>query len=110
MTPEQFCYWLQGFFEISNVDSPNSNITPERELVIRDHLKLVFAKETPDRGSGGGGGHPRPDPWSDVTLSPQTAITCSMPFWEGTSIDVKRFLDDRSLFTVVPDIYGTKLC
>lgn len=44
MTPEQFVYWLQGFFEISNPESLNVTQTQ----IIQDHLKLVFKKETPD--------------------------------------------------------------
>lgn len=45
MSPEQFCYWLQGFLEISQVQG----VTPEQTQVIRDHLGLVFEKKTIDR-------------------------------------------------------------
>jgi hypothetical protein len=43
MTPEQFCYWLQGASEtIEDVPS-------ERQWkVISDHLAIVFNKVTPD--------------------------------------------------------------
>ena len=44
MTPEQFCYWLQGFAEIHQ-DQP----TGQEWLIIMDHLAQVFRKETPDR-------------------------------------------------------------
>lgn len=44
MTPEQFCYWLQGFAEIHQ-DQPNG----QEWLIIMDHLAQVFRKETPDR-------------------------------------------------------------
>jgi hypothetical protein len=43
MTPEQFVYWLQGFFELAH----GIKLT-EREAVIRDHLKEVFKKQTPN--------------------------------------------------------------
>ncbi len=46
MTPEQFCYWLQGYFEISGFE----DINLKASRVIRDHLKQVFDKQTPDRG------------------------------------------------------------
>ena len=46
MTPEQFVYWLQGYSEITDGQSP----TPEQWLIIQDHLKAVFDKKTPDRG------------------------------------------------------------
>ena len=49
MTPEQFIYWLQGFFEISNAET----ITKEQTEIIKNHLNLVFHHEidpsyTPD--------------------------------------------------------------
>lgn len=42
MTPEQFAYWLQGFSEINGTAPP----TPEQWRIIKDHLQLVFKKET----------------------------------------------------------------
>ena len=43
---EQFTYWLQGFVE-------NGGARPsERQWAsIKDHLKLVFEKETPNRNT-----------------------------------------------------------
>ena len=43
MTPENFCYWLQGRLEISGVQP----LTQEEVQVINDHLQLVMIKETP---------------------------------------------------------------
>jgi len=49
MTPEQFCYWLQGFAEITGANVGfGSNPQPHEWEVIKDHLNLVFKKETPD--------------------------------------------------------------
>lgn len=49
MTPETFTYWLQGFVELSESNSvPNE----KQWLMIKDHLKLVFDKKTPDRNMG----------------------------------------------------------
>ena len=45
MTPERFTDWLQGFVEIQQSES----ITDTQWLIIKDHLKLVFDKKTPDR-------------------------------------------------------------
>ncbi len=42
MTPEQFCYWLQGFAEL-NEDEPND----EQWEMIKNHLGTVFDKVTP---------------------------------------------------------------
>jgi hypothetical protein len=47
LTPEQFCYWLQGFAELS----PSNVPTPEQWQMIREHLNLVFTKVTPDIGT-----------------------------------------------------------
>jgi hypothetical protein len=45
MSPENFIYWLQGYFEISGVTKLNES----QVKIIKDHLKLVFDKKTPDR-------------------------------------------------------------
>jgi len=45
MTPETFAFWLQGFVELQESD----NISEKQWLVIKDHLKLVFEKVTPER-------------------------------------------------------------
>lgn len=45
MTEREFCYWLQGFVEMN----PNAMVTHTQWEIIKDHLKLVFKKETPDR-------------------------------------------------------------
>ncbi len=42
MTPEQFVYWLQGFVELTGEP------LTKREQIIKDHLKQVFCKKTPD--------------------------------------------------------------
>lgn len=55
MTPENFVYWLQGYFEIQDayVNKPNTIRTEyldEAQVqLIRDHLKLVLEKKTPIR-------------------------------------------------------------
>lgn len=47
MTGQEFCYWLQGYFEVSG---PDAVLTKEQVSVVKDHLQLVFKKETPVRG------------------------------------------------------------
>jgi len=42
MTTENFAYWLKGFVEINGTE-PNK----EQWQIIKDHLELVFKKETP---------------------------------------------------------------
>ena len=48
MTPEQFCYWLQGWFELNKTIDHREGATPETLKVIEDHLQTVFVKITPE--------------------------------------------------------------
>lgn len=43
MTSEQFAYWLQGFVELNG-----SEPTAEQWQSIKEHLKTVFVKVTPE--------------------------------------------------------------
>ena len=45
MTPEQFVYWLQGFFEMTDPGP----LTQRQAQIIRDHLAMVLNKKTPTR-------------------------------------------------------------
>lgn len=47
MQPLEFCFWLQGMFEIGNPTTLDAN----QVSVIKDHLKLVFNKVTPERSA-----------------------------------------------------------
>ena len=49
MTSRDFCYWLQGFFELSPSDQ---HITAEQAKCIKAHLNLVFIHEI-DPSMGG---------------------------------------------------------
>lgn len=46
MTTRDFCYWLQGMFELTGVTS----LDPRQVQTIRNHLDLVFVHDidTPD--------------------------------------------------------------
>ena len=41
MTSRDFCYWLQGHFEIAETDA----LTPKQVKMIKRHLALVFKHE-----------------------------------------------------------------
>lgn len=45
MNAEQFCYWFQGFLELTK----GSQLEQDQIKVIKEHLELVFAKETKER-------------------------------------------------------------
>lgn len=42
MTPEQFAYWLHGFFEIAG----SNQLSPKQVMMVKEHLDLVFKKVT----------------------------------------------------------------
>jgi hypothetical protein len=44
MTPENFVYWLQGYFELTHSDT----LTEEQVIVIKQHIGLVMKKVTPN--------------------------------------------------------------
>lgn len=54
MTPENFCYWLQGYFEIDgNQPEKGYSLNPNQILMIRDHLRsVVYKKATKDEKDG----------------------------------------------------------
>jgi hypothetical protein len=46
MTSRDFCYWLQGFFEIREAEGKDvAPITPAQIGCIRNHLNMVFKHE-----------------------------------------------------------------
>ena len=65
MTPQEFCFWLQGFFELTGT----RKLTEAQVATMRDHLALVFDKQTPDRIPYP---LPRPDPfpWAPHPVGP----------------------------------------
>ena len=44
MTPRDFCYWMQGFFEINEVSQGNGKIYLDAEQTecVKNHLNMVF--------------------------------------------------------------------
>lgn len=42
MTSREFCYWLQGFFEMGG---PVVSLNPTQIQMIKNHLDLVFVHE-----------------------------------------------------------------
>lgn len=50
MKSRDFCYWLQGFFEIAGSD--HSTLDKNQITIIKKHLSLVFEHEIdPSMGS-----------------------------------------------------------
>lgn len=46
MTSRDFCYWLQGYFEIASLaDSSTGQITTAQADMIKRHLNMVFVHE-----------------------------------------------------------------
>lgn len=44
MTSRDFCYWLQGFFELTG-ENVEAHLNPAQTKMVRDHLALVFQHE-----------------------------------------------------------------
>lgn len=42
MNAQEFAYWLQGFFEMTDA----KELTPDQVEMIKEHLGLVFEKKT----------------------------------------------------------------
>jgi hypothetical protein len=88
MTAEQFTYWLQGFMEIANPAQLG-----EKEIqIIKDHLALVFDKQTPQR---------EPFPFGTPQVVPYTPSYTppyepGKPYWE---IDPNRVYCSPTEFT-----------
>lgn len=53
MTSRDFCYWLQGFFELTQVPE---GLSVEQTKMIRAHLNLVFKHEIDPSIDGGNAG------------------------------------------------------
>lgn len=45
MTSRDFCYWLQGYFEIEQSGTSRPNLTEKQVETIRNHLSMVFKHE-----------------------------------------------------------------
>lgn len=45
MTSRDFCYWLQGWFELNETIDHREGATPETMAMIKNHLTLVFKHE-----------------------------------------------------------------
>lgn len=46
MSPENFCYWLRGFYELNGEDATKYGLTKEQADMICKHLSLVFNSVT----------------------------------------------------------------
>lgn len=45
MTSRDFCFWLQGFFEIGDSGATCQSLNADQITTIRRHLALVFKHE-----------------------------------------------------------------
>lgn len=46
MSPENFCYWLQGYFEIAESGEQLESLDEDQIQVIQEHLALVLHRVT----------------------------------------------------------------
>lgn len=52
MTARDFCYWLQGFIEITGVKSGTPALTHEQMATVQKHLSLVFVHDIDPKAGG----------------------------------------------------------
>lgn len=52
MNSRDFCYWLQGYFEVSSAEGDGICMTDRQVIMIQNHLNLVFKHEI-DPSMGG---------------------------------------------------------
>ena len=45
MTSRDFCYWLQGFFELRDAEPVSEGLSAQQTELLRKHLALVFKHE-----------------------------------------------------------------
>lgn len=45
MTSRDFCYWLQGFFELDDRGTEPRGLSAQQTAAIKKHLALVFKHE-----------------------------------------------------------------
>ncbi len=65
MTQDQFCYWLQGFFEMTKEEK----LSKAQIKMIKEHLALVFEKKTSNLGD-----FLKPDPYKGPFTAPSDPI------------------------------------
>ena len=47
MTPDQFVFWLKGYFEISQHSNVENSLNEKQTQEIKNHLDFVLTKVTP---------------------------------------------------------------
>lgn len=53
MTAVQFCYWLQGYFEVRAASGePGGSISTKQSEVIQRHLNMVFSHDIDPQAGG----------------------------------------------------------
>jgi len=45
MKATEFCYWLQGYFELDDAAGPGTRLSEAQVEVIKNHLALVFTHD-----------------------------------------------------------------
>lgn len=75
MKPEEFCYWLHGYFELANADREPLDfitLTPMQTEMIQKHLNSVFTEKIM------------------ITTQPAPPIVVD-PNWTTTAVDTSKY-------------------
>lgn len=79
MQSRDFCFWLQGFFEMTQDTADNLSLNSTQVKLIKEHLDLVFRHDTEpvQSPSVNTTGPSNPDWFKDVKLPPvNTGVYC----------------------------------
>ena len=72
MTARDFCYWLQGFVELTEANpAPQGGLTPNQLAVVQRHLAMVFAHDLDPKA-----GPPAVQQKLNMTHGPDTVVRC----------------------------------
>ena len=79
MKAHEFCYWLQGFFEISN--ESEQPLSKTQVKIIQNHLNMVFIHDIDpsypnDQQDVLNTAHTGNAPKSEIPLPPNTLFRC----------------------------------
>ncbi len=92
MQSRDFCFWLQGFFEL-NKDA--RTISAEQAVIIKRHLDLVFAHEIGPSVRG----RPKPEP-VEPSPPPEPAPPEPLPRGRKPNTDIPQ--DERAPIVPMP--------
>jgi hypothetical protein len=118
MSPENFCYWLQGYVELNKAEGTTArSLSVQQMECVQDHLALVLDKKTPEVKRGYGyDPHPihlpkvkvPPSPLDEVAPSNYKFAPSTTP--ETIPVDGVQYFNDDMIGLHTPDDWIAHSC